>query len=178
LLTQAINHGETWFIKEAPVLTLNYAFIEMVMTAYSELPIADYQLHNGGERGQQNAVTMSHETVVALLAFKASKNSFGKPKQTQNKLQWPAFTNSTNTVRKKKSLKTISRFFFHIVSARIAIRVMLLFGAVISNGSLTGLVDAVKTTVPVHLNPIVPINITLVCWDSSTSNPATLRILI
>jgi hypothetical protein len=81
-LTQAINNGETWFIKEAPVLTLNYVFIEMVMTTYSELPIAEYRLHNGGERGQQNAVTMSHETVAALLAFKASKNSFGKPKQT------------------------------------------------------------------------------------------------
>jgi hypothetical protein len=78
---QAIKKGETWFIKEASVLTLNYAFIEMVMTAYCALPIAQYRLHNGGERGQQNAVVASHKTVVALLTFKASKNSFGKPKQ-------------------------------------------------------------------------------------------------
>ena len=63
-------------------MTLNYAFIVMAITAYCALPIAEYRLRNGGERGQQNAVTMSHETVVALLAFKASKNSFGKPKQT------------------------------------------------------------------------------------------------
>jgi hypothetical protein len=64
-------------------LTLNYTFIEMVMNAYSTLPIAEYRIQNGGARGQQLAVTTSHETVVALLAFKASKNSFSKPKQTQ-----------------------------------------------------------------------------------------------
>jgi hypothetical protein len=81
LLTQAIQKGETWFIKEATPLTLNYEFIEMVMTAYCALPIAQYRLNNGGERAQENGVTTSHETVVALLAFKASKNGFGKPKQ-------------------------------------------------------------------------------------------------
>jgi hypothetical protein len=81
-LTQAIQNGETWYIKDATVLTLNYAFIEMVMRAYCALPIAEYRLCNGGERGQQFAVTMSHESVVALLTYKAAMNSHAKPKQT------------------------------------------------------------------------------------------------
>jgi hypothetical protein len=155
-------------------LTLNYAFIEMVMTAYCELPIAEYRLRNGGERGQQLAVTTSHETVVSLLTYMASKNSFGKPKQTHsyNIYQFNSYASQ------KKSLRTISWFFSHIIPDRIAIGVMWQLGAVISNGSLTIIVDAVVRTVPVHLNPIVPINITLVCWDSLMSNPATLRILM
>jgi hypothetical protein len=81
-LTQAIQNGETWYIKDATVLTLNYAFIEMVMNAYSSLPIAEYRIRNGGERGQQLAVTTSHESVVAFLTYKASMNSHAKPKQT------------------------------------------------------------------------------------------------
>jgi hypothetical protein len=107
LLTQAINNGETWFIKEATPLTLNYAFIEMAMTAYCALPIAEYRLNNGGERGQQNAVTMSHETMCALLAYKASKNSFGKPKQTTVN----SIYQFNNYSSQKKSLETIFLFF-------------------------------------------------------------------
>jgi hypothetical protein len=172
-LTQAIQNGETWYIKDATVLTLNYAFIEMVMNAYSSLPIAEYRIRNGGERGQQLAVTTSHESVVALLTYKASMNSHAKPKQTH-----VANVYQLNNYGSQKKMRTISLFFSHIILEQVAIGVMWQLGAVISNGSLTILIDAVVRTVPVHLNPIVPINITLLCWDSSMCNPAKLRILM
>jgi hypothetical protein len=125
-------------------LTLNYAFIEMVMTAYCALPIAEYRLRNGGVRGQELGVTMSHESAVALLTYMAAKNSFGKPKQTHT----TSIYHLNNYGSQKKSLKTISRFFFHIMSDRIAIGVMWQVGAVISNGSLTITIDAVVRPVP------------------------------
>jgi hypothetical protein len=86
----AIKNGETWFIAKSKV-ELNYHFIALVMGAYCSLPIADYKLCNNGERGQPHAVLMSHLTVVALLAYKASMKSFAKPKQNHsvNILQYP-----------------------------------------------------------------------------------------
>jgi hypothetical protein len=171
---QAINNGETWYIKEATVLTLNYAFIEVVMDAYCSLPIAEYRLRNGGERGQQLAVMTSQETVVALLTYKAAMNSHAKPKQTHisNIFQL------NNYGLQKQIIVDNFPVFFHIIPERVAIGVMWQLGAVLSNGSLTILIDAVVRTVPFHLNLIVPINITLLCWVSSMSNPAKLCILM
>jgi hypothetical protein len=80
-LTTAINNGETWFIANSKV-ELNYHFIAMVIGAYCSLPIADYKLCNKRERGTQQMVFTTHLAVVALLAYRASTKSFGKPKQT------------------------------------------------------------------------------------------------
>jgi hypothetical protein len=63
-------------------MTLNYAFIAMVIKAYCNLPVAKYKVRNNGERGQLLAVQMSQLTVVTLLTYKAAMNSHTKPKQT------------------------------------------------------------------------------------------------
>jgi hypothetical protein len=147
---------------------LNYHFIALVIGACCSLPIADYKLCNNGERGQPQMVLMSHLSVVALLAYKASMKSFGKPKQTHsvNILQLSNYSSQKNIIVK------IFLHFSHIQPKGVAIRVMWQLGPVISTGSFTGLIDAVYHPVPVLLNPTVPINITLSCWDSSISNPS------